>query len=166
MKLFSIGAVVVTSLLLSGCIEMLYDGAKIGKRKAELHAWKFKAEDGDVEAQYKVASLYCCGERPYYDNIEALKWYCKAAKNGQRDAQFEVAQQYENTVNYKGSIVPKDDVLAYSYYTLAEKNHHPDAAEYRARLEEDLTEEQMTEAKVLVERFPRIWCENPRRDED
>lgn len=156
--------IVITSLLLvSGCIPALYNTAEHSKRFAEIKYWKSKATKGDVEAQYKVASLYCCGERPYYDNIKALHWYCKAAKNGQRDAQFEVAQHYENSPNFKGSIVPKDEALAYAFYSIAEDNHHPDAGEYREKLGLYMTEEDRKEGEHLASRYPRIWCENPRK---
>jgi len=153
---------VIPVFILSGCMEILFDGARLSKKKAEIQTWLYLAKDGDVEAQYKVGSLYCCGERPYYNNIEALKWWCTAAKKGQRDAMFEIGKIYDETTNYKGSIVPKDPVLSYTYFSLALLNDHTASSDYIARIKSKLSEEELKEAETLIKRFPRIWCENPR----
>lgn len=153
---------IISVVFLSGCIEILYDSARLTKKKAEIQTWLFLANDGDVEAQYKVGSLYCCGERPYYNNVEALKWWCSAAKAGQRDAQFEIGRMYEDNTDYKGSPVPVDMVLAYVYYSIALNNHHKEVPEYLKRIEKKLSDDEKKEAETLIKRFPRIWCENPR----
>ena len=153
---------IIPVLLLSGCMEIMFDSARLTKKKAEIQTWLYLAEDGDIEAQYKVGSLYCCGERPYYNNIEALKWWCSAAKAGQRDAQFEIGKIYEDNTDYKGSIVPVDLVLSYAYYSMASGNNHKESPEYLRRVESKLSAEQIAEAQTLIKRFPRIWCENPR----
>jgi len=153
---------IIPVVMLSGCMEILFDGARLTKKKAEIKTWLYLAEDGDVEAQYKVGSLYCCGERPYYNNIEALKWWCSAAKKGQRDAQFEIGKIYDETTQYKGSIVPKDPVLSYTYFALALSNDHTGSSEYLQRIKNRMSEDEIQEAETLIKRFPRIWCENPR----
>lgn len=45
------------------------------------------ADKGDKEAQYELGNAYCCG-RPggFWDTTEAVKWWCKAAKQGQPEA--------------------------------------------------------------------------------
>jgi TPR repeat protein len=45
------------------------------------------AENGDKDSQYQLGNAYCCGTRGgFWDTAEAVKWWCKAAVQGQKDA--------------------------------------------------------------------------------
>ncbi len=39
------------------------------------------AEKGDAQAQYDLGASYCCGTG-FYDTDEAIKWWCRAARQG------------------------------------------------------------------------------------
>lgn len=155
----------------TGCVEFAFDKARLTNEIYERQKWKQLAKEGDAEAQYKVGTLYCCGERPHYDNAEALKWFCKAAKQGQRDALFAIGYMYENANDYEGNVVPQDLVMATTYYTLAEKEGYPrekietrnattkDAIAHRKGAAVMLTREQKKESEMLVKRWPNILCE-------
>lgn len=155
-------AITISALLLSGCLEEVYDGAGFMKDWSYRQYIKDKAASGDANYQYRAGKLFCCGERPEYDNVEALRWFCEAAKNGQRDAMFEVGKMYETASKYKGEIIPKDDVQAYVFYTLAVQHDSSDAVTYRDKLAEKLTIEQIGKAGVLLERWPAIHCKHTR----
>jgi uncharacterized protein len=161
MRTYRIFLIALTAILLplSACIETLYQTGDFLVDATQLQPWKKMALDGDVEAQYKVGTMYCCGERPKYDNVQALKWFCMAAKQGQRDAQFKVAELYETANEYKGNIIPRNPVLVYVYYTLAAQNGNAEAPKALKKLQDPLTAEQMKEAKELLEEFPKIACE-------
>jgi len=145
-------------VMLSGCLEVAYDTGRLAKIEGERQAWKRLANNGDAEAQYKLGHLYCCGERPYKNNVEALRWWCDAAKNGQRDAMLEVGKLYESSADYKGSIIPQDHQLAYMFYSLAMDHQNPDAEEYRDNITRSLTAEQISDAHVMMKLWPRFEC--------
>ena len=129
------------------------------KNIGKSEAMKALALKGDVEAQYNLGKLYCCGERPEFDNVEALKWWCMAAKSGQRDAMFEVGKLYETSNEYKGSIIPKDNVMAYAYYTLSHQNGNEDGRKPASKIKSALSKEDLKNAEYMLERWPVIGCE-------
>jgi len=68
-----------------------------------LEILKSAAEEGDVEAQFKLGRCYYYGEGVEQDKAEAVKWYRKAAEQGNADAQNSLANCYA-----LGEGVPKD----------------------------------------------------------
>ena len=54
-----------------------------------------RADAGEAEAQYQLASMYWEGRTIDPDPNEALKWYLRAAEQGHREAQVRLAQLYE-----------------------------------------------------------------------
>ncbi len=151
--------VLLFALPLAGCIETLYNVGDFLGDAAQLQPWKKLALDGDVEAQYKVGTAYCCGDRPKHDNVKALYWWCQAAKQGQRDAQFQVGKMYDSASQYKGNIIQQNPVLAFTYYSLAEKNGNNEAVGFKQKLSGVLSAAQKQEAAALLEEFPNIACE-------
>ncbi len=153
-----ITVVIVACLLLAACNETIFHFARFSRDETERLIWKQWAERGDVEAQYKLGALYCCGEKPDYHNQEAMRWFCAAAKKGQRDAMLEVGKLHEGIYNIKGSSIPQNDVLALAYYTLALERQNDAAKGPIARLETKLDEERRKEAQELVKDWPNIPC--------
>ena len=146
-------------VLLSGCVETIY---KIGKKANQIgksEVIKTKALAGDAEAQYQLGKLYCCGESPDFDNVEALRWWCMSAKNGQRDAMLEVGRLYETSHEYKGSIIPRNNVMAYTYYVKAVENGNDDAVESLNRVENKLSKKEKEHSAYLLKQWPVIGCE-------
>ncbi len=120
---------------------------------------KTKALGGDAEAQYHLGKLYCCGETPEFDNVEALRWWCKSAKGGQRDAMYEVGKLYETSHKYKGSIIPRNNVFAYTYYKKSYDNGNDKAQESMDRVYKELSKDDKDNATYLLEQWPVIGCE-------
>ncbi len=69
------------------------------------------AENGDVEAQYRLALSYYQGEGVEKDPKEAFEWFEKAAKQGDDNAQFYLAQCYDY-----GEGVEEDKREAFRWY--------------------------------------------------
>jgi TPR repeat protein len=149
-------------LVLTGCIPFLMDTTRLAGKKTEQMAWEQLAADGDAEAMYKLGGMYCCGERPNFDDSKALYWYCRSAKRGQADAMLEVGKLFEHYIYTKGSVIAKDDLLAYAFYSLAVEHGNISAKEHKARLAGRLDKSQLEESIVLKKRYPRLYCENPR----
>lgn len=158
----TIAVVLVATLLLSACVDMLFktvDWTKEGiRRVGPMAVWREKAEAGDPEAQYFYGKTFCCGERPLYDNHVAMEWFCKSAKARQRDALYEIGRLYEHAPDYKGFLLPKDDVLAYVYYTYAASYGHVESKGLAASLKQTQTEGQRQDAEMLIKAFPKIAC--------
>lgn len=54
------------------------------------------AEQGDIDAQYKLGNCYYNGNGVSEDKAEAVKWYRKAAEQGNVDAQYSLGNCYSN----------------------------------------------------------------------
>jgi uncharacterized protein len=90
------------------------------------------------------------------DYAEALKWYLRAADQGDANAQFRLGTMYE-----QGHGVPQDYILAHMHYDLAaalqDGYKHP--VNKRDNLEGRMTPEQIAEAQKLA----REWKPKPER---
>lgn len=151
----------LTIPLLAGCYERVLNAAKHTLPMMDRAQLIKQAETGDVEAQYELGKNYCCGVGLYYDNAEALHWWCAAAKQGQADAMFEIGRMFENTRSIQGSAVPTDPVRAYTYYLLAEARYQKDAAFFRKDLGKRMTAAQRMDAEANASNWPNIPCELP-----
>lgn len=81
---------------------------------AALQEWQPLAEQGDALAQYHVGLLYHKGRGVPQDDVQARKWYGKAAAQGQAKAQFSLGTLYFN-----GEGGPKDYQQALRWFRLA-----------------------------------------------
>jgi TPR repeat protein/CHAT domain-containing protein len=81
-----------------------------------------KAERGDAEAQYNLGMMYYFGEGVTQNDIEAAKWFRKAAQQGHADAQFSLGGMY-----YLGEGVTQNDVEAAKWFRKAAEQGHADA---------------------------------------
>ena len=84
------------------------------------------------------------------DHAQAIKWYRKAAEQGDDEAQFELGWAYAD-----GNNVPQDFIRAYMWFSLAAAHEDDTYAEdyadgFRNSLAEKMTPAQLAEAKRLV----------------
>ena len=68
------------------------DGAQDACRTID---WQKAADQGDVDAQYRLGRMYHIGEDVSQSYFEAVKWYRKAADQGHSDAQNRLGCLYE-----------------------------------------------------------------------
>jgi TPR repeat protein len=66
------------------------------------------------EAQFNRGNMYRTGEGVPQDDVEAVKWWSKAAEQGYASAQFNLGDMYRT-----GEGVPQDDVEAVKWYRKA-----------------------------------------------
>lgn len=83
---------------------------------------KKAAEQGDVNAQYNLGTMYDEGNGVKKDPSEAFKWYKKAAEQGDVDAQYNVAAMYTEGVG-----VNKDQSEAIKWFKKAAEQGDVDA---------------------------------------
>jgi uncharacterized protein len=106
--------------------------------------YRKSAENGDVRAQNYLGLINDIKK----NYKEALRWYKKSANQGNADGQFNVGYKY-----FYGQGVPKDNVLAYMWFSLAGGNEGF-ASGYgtggRKRAEMEMTSAQIAEAQKLA----------------
>ncbi len=82
-----------------------------------------RAEAGDVEAQFELGRRYTTGDDgTEKDAAEAARWFRKAAEQGEKRAQTNLAMSYA-----KGRGVARDDVEAVNWLFRAADQNHPRA---------------------------------------
>ena len=99
--------------------EMYYYGQGVTEEHAQAYHWFARAaEQGDVQAQKRLAAYYLASE----DYVEAVKWLIRVAEQGRADVQFKLAEMYA-----RGEGVPKDNAQAIKWYTRVAKQGDPEA---------------------------------------
>ena len=83
---------------------------------------KAKAEAGDAESEVELGLRYTNGEGVAKDQVEAVKWYRKAAEQNLARAQKNLGICYD-----KGEGVTKDQVEAVKWYRKAAEQNYADA---------------------------------------
>jgi len=70
---------------------------------AQLKALRDRADQGDAQAQFRLARIYDEGDGVRQDLTEALRWYRKSAEQG-----LSIAQVRLGAIYYNGDGVPQD----------------------------------------------------------
>lgn len=91
-----------------------FDAWQSGDYARAAQEWKPLAEAGDAESQYALAVLYDHGEGVPQSDVEALKWYGKAADQGHGMAMANLGVMYET-----GQGVAQDPARAADWYRKA-----------------------------------------------
>jgi len=87
------------------------------------------AEQGDAEAQHRLAMRYARGIGARLDYAEAARWYRKAADQGHTQAQYELGRFYA-----QGLGVPRSYTDAAKWYRFAAKKGHAPAQHFLGHL--------------------------------
>ena len=73
-----------------------------------------RAEEGDPESQFLVASMYAAGTVVEQDNREATQWFQRSAEQGYAESFLPLAQAHLN-----GLGIPQNVVTAHLWFNLA-----------------------------------------------
>ncbi len=129
-------------------LALLYKlGAGIPKDLKQAVYWYTKAaEQGHVNAQYSLGSLYLDGDGQEVpkDFKQAVYWYTKAAEQGLVNAQYSLGHMYE----YNDES-PQDYRQAFFWYTKAAEQGHYFAKEHRDKILETMSQSQIEEVQEL-----------------
>lgn len=103
----------------------------------------------------RLGTAYQIGAGVPEDKKESVKWYRKAAEQGNADAQYNLGLAY-----YNGNGVIQDYVTAYAWWNIAAANGYENGKESKAEVAEEMTKEQIAEAQKLsremVEANPKL----------
>jgi Sel1 repeat-containing protein len=114
------------------------------------------AQKGDADAQYNLGGIYQSGvgatsgggHGVRQDSAEALKWFRKAAEQGDLRAQHSLGFMYS-----VGQGVPQNYVEAYRWYNLAAAQADKSAIQDRDILASHMTPSQIAQAQELSREF-------------
>jgi len=118
--------------------------------------WYTKAaEQGHVQAQYKLGKLYrFSGDDEFpQDYKQSVYWHTKAAEQGHILAQYKLGHMYEY-----GDEGPQDYKQAFFWYTKAAEQGHVFAEDNRDKMLEKMSQSQIEEVqKLSKELYEKIY---------
>ncbi len=121
-----IAALMLGSAVSMGAVAGPYDDAtaayKRGDYATALKLIRPLAEQGNVAAEYNLATMYYNGSGTRRDYAEAMKWFRQAADKGDVDS-----ERYLGYIYAKGDGVPKNDTESFRWYQLAAEQGDADA---------------------------------------
>ena len=115
-----------------------------------------EARWGESEAQYAVAMMYAAGEGVEMDQVEAARWFEKAAQEGHPHAMYKIAERYE-----KGDGVSQDPEKALEWFKKAAETGYAqgdDAAYYN--------QVRQLQVDAMKERYRQEQLEEDRKYQD
>ncbi len=110
-----------------------------------IRLWRPLAENGDVRAQFSLATMYDLGHGVARDFAEAVKWFRLAAEQGHGDAQYNLGAMY--TLGYG---VARDYVKAHKWFNIAGVAGHERATDDRLSVTKKMTPSQIAKAQNLA----------------
>jgi TPR repeat protein len=116
-----------------------------GDYETSFRQWLVAAENGEGEARNYVGIHYHLGLGVERDYKTAVHWYWLAAEVGNADAQRNLGTMYQ-----LGLGVSQDKMRAYACYSAAARLGHPRAWVYIETMANQLTANQVMEAKQLA----------------
>lgn len=90
----ALGLLSLSGLAFSGDFVDAYEAASAEEYTKAAKIWHNLADQGNPDAQFNLAMIYHSGVAGPLDEKEAVKWYQKAANNGQVQAQEYLAVAY------------------------------------------------------------------------
>lgn len=128
---------------------MYYMGRGVVRDYAQAMTWHRKAAlQGKADAQYVVGAMYYTGNAVPQDQKQAISWFRKAAEQGHAEAQLAMGLMYRYHAG-----VPQDKVIAYMLWNLAAANGNMNAAEQRAAISKQMSQEQIDEAQAMSSKW-------------
>jgi TPR repeat protein len=125
---------------------MYYMGRGVPRDYKQAFEWHRKAAlQGKADAQYVIGAMYYEGNAVPVDQKQAVYWFRKAAEQGHPEAQYALGLLYR----YHVAGMPQDMVLAYMLWNLSAANGHANAANQRAAVARQMSQEQIEEAQAL-----------------
>ena len=131
-------------------LAIAYHEGKGGLKKSSKKAvewFRKSAEQSEMRSQYNLGIAYYNGLGIKKDRAQAMQWFQKAAAQDNADAQYILAAGYKDGIGG----LKQDEVLSYVWLSRAVKNGHKDAKRDIVAVEEELTAEQLAQAKRLLE---------------
>lgn len=167
MKSILIALVLTLATQLTACIGVAVNSASLAAQAAPRDELLPLAEAGDPAAQYELGKSYCC-MGVGFSMQTATQWLCRAARQGNADAMFELGRIYLGDVSrsfapgqmLRGALMAKEfPALAHAWLSIAATTDFPDASELLADLETDISDEDRERSTELRQNWREIPCD-------
>lgn len=103
------------------------------------------AKQGNSTAQTVLGIMYDKGEGVTENDVEAVKWYRKAAVRGDADLQHNLGVMY-----YAGDGVPENNISAYVWMSMAKTQGNTNTAKSLEILKPHMTKQQIAVGQALA----------------
>lgn len=126
--------------------------------KLAIQEFHENAENGDVNSQMRLATMYSTGDGVEKNHTESAKWFLKAAEQRFGVAQFHIARMFEY-----GEGIPQDYEQAYFWYSIEANRRDWDKEEReknRGRVRALLTAEQIATVDKRIVEWHRKFAES------
>ncbi|PWE34099.1 sel1 repeat family protein [Maritimibacter sp. 55A14] len=134
------------------CASLLLEGKGVGQDEAAAYDWFKTASDlGHLGARNEYANALIEGKYVEQDIPGAVQLFQQTAAEGNPVGLYSLGQAFAVGIGVDQSLVK-----AHSYFNLAAALNHPLAAEARARLEPDMSDEDIRAAQQLA----KAWRPN------
>jgi outer membrane biosynthesis protein TonB len=127
-----------------------------GDYAGALAIWQPLAEQGDVNMQLLIGSIYDLGQGVPQDDAEAVKWYERAAMQGSAKGQYQLGAVYARSAQVK------DPFQGYKWLTIAARSLESgsqggvtadQATTLRTLIQGELSKDQIAKAKAEADAF-------------
>ncbi|HKP24027.1 MAG TPA: tetratricopeptide repeat protein [Dongiaceae bacterium] len=127
-----------------------------GDYAGALAIWQPLAEQGDVNMQLLIGSIYDLGQGVPQDDAEAVKWYERAATQGSAKGQYQLGALYARSAQVK------DPFQGYKWLTIAARTLESgsqggvtadQATTLRTLIQSELSKDQIAKAKAEADAF-------------
>jgi len=155
-----LGVLLLMASLTIACTTMGTDSRLADYR----HALLAQADKGDAEAQFQLGMTYCCGFDQTRNDVTARIWLCRAALQGQVQAQYQLGRFYDmHAVKWRPRTGTQDIILAYVWYSVAADQGHDMAALYREALTHEMSPRAIEAAEKLKSHWKQKTCSDVSR---
>jgi TPR repeat protein len=113
---------------------------------------------GYAKAQAMLGFMYATGRGVPQNYPVAIRWYCRAAEQGNPAAQYLLGLAYD-----KGQGVQQDEVLAHKWLILAAAKATGREREYYARIRDAVASKMSAEQVGAAQWLARLWWPKPER---
>jgi hypothetical protein len=137
------------AFLTAACSWMLHPGA-LAQSVKQIDALQFGdlqvlAEQGNMIARFELGTRYENGEGVPENDVEAVRWYRKAADQGYAAAQGSLGRMFG-----VGAGMPKSNIEAYKWFSLAAAQGNAGARTNKEIVARAMTPDQIAEAEQLA----------------
>lgn len=118
-----------------------------------------RANEGDVEAMFRLGQAYCCGYSGVLNTQKALDWFCRAARKGHLEARLEISKIHSADYGLETLAVRPDYALAFMWFELATSSGRLFDEPYKRRLMRKVRPAQISMARELQKNWKEGKCE-------
>jgi TonB family protein len=121
----------------------------LGESTEKINELSRKASQGDAAAEFELANAFFAGREVTRDEAQGMVLLERAARSGLTDAQFQMGEHI-----YGDGANADKYVMAYMWYSLAQRSGTEQAAAKVGELESRMTPAQLSEARRRVDAWP------------